>query len=85
MDIQSLKLVSDERALAVIRSFMHLNEFDAFGPNTATLAVALLQDVGKRLAAAMVRIDALEAENAELALDKIAATAPAPDDQPRTS
>lgn len=73
MDIQSLKLVSDERALAVIRAFLQLNEFDAFRPNPTALAVALLEDAGKRLAAATARITALEAENAGLALDKLTA------------
>ncbi|WP_175994533.1 hypothetical protein [Burkholderia vietnamiensis] len=81
MDIQSLKLLSDERALAVIRSFLHLNDFDLFRPNAATLAVALLEDAGKRLTAATARIAALEAENAGLALDKIAATASTLDEQ----
>ncbi|MCG0577270.1 hypothetical protein L6Q82_04875 [Burkholderia cenocepacia] len=78
MDIQSLKLVSDERALAVIRAFLQLNEFDAFRPNAATLAVALLEDAGKRLAAATARITTLEAENAGLALDVLTAAPPAP-------
>ncbi|MCW3543081.1 hypothetical protein [Burkholderia cenocepacia] len=73
MDIQSLQLVSDERALAVIRAFLQLNEYDAFRPNAATLAVALLEDTGKRLAAATARITTLEAENAGLALDKLTA------------
>ncbi|VWB97739.1 hypothetical protein [Burkholderia lata] len=80
MDIQSLKLVSDERALAVIRAFLQLNEFDAFRPNPAALAVALLEDAGKRLAAATARIAELEAkvekletENAGLALDRLTA------------
>ncbi|RQU16267.1 hypothetical protein DF153_21185 [Burkholderia cenocepacia] len=73
MDIQSLKQVSDERALAVIRAFLQLNEFDAFRQNPAALAVALLEDAGKRLAAATARVTALEAENAGLALDKLTA------------
>ncbi|WP_175698513.1 hypothetical protein [Burkholderia ambifaria] len=81
MDIQSLQLVSDERALAVIRAFLQLNEFDVFRPNPTALAVALLEDAGKRLAAATARITALEAENAGLALDKITASAAAPDKQ----
>jgi len=78
VDLQSLKLVSDERALAVIRAFLQLNEFDAFRPNPAALAVALLEETGKRLAAATARIAELEAkveklegENAGIALDAL--------------
>lgn len=78
MDLQALKLVNDERAIAVIRSFLHLNEFDAFRPNAGTLAVALLEDAGKRIAAAVARIRELEAENAGIELDRL--TAPSEQD-----
>lgn len=74
MDLQSLKLVSDERALAVIRSFLHLNEFDAFGPNTSKLAVALLEEAAKRLIVAAARVRELESVNAERARDKFTAS-----------